>query len=432
MKRIIFLTLFLAASLLSAGNAQAQEKYRMTLEDCLNHALGYNYNRQSVKLSEEAKEESYRQSKMERLPSLNASASENLSHTKGNSAQWGGSVSANANMTLYQGMSTTNTIKQSALAAEQAEYRTSQYDNELTIKILQSFLTVLGNEELLKFQRTVLETSEAQKNNGLVLWQAGSILESDYLMLESQYETDKDNILETEISRNNSLLALKNLLSMDLYADLEIIYPDTSAIESLTLLPTENVVLDRSMNTLPDLKISEYGVDIAAMGLKISKSGFYPTLSLGGSIGTRHTEFSGFGSQLSDNRNEQIGLSLSIPIFNKNRNRSQVTQSKIALQQAELDNQQTTLDIQQTIIQEYRNVIAARSKYQASTVKENAYRKSFEAYSAKFNAGAITTVELLQQQNNYINALNDYIQNKYGFILKRKVLDVYMGEPVTM
>jgi hypothetical protein len=38
----------------------------------------------------------------------------------------------------------------------------------------------------------------------------------------------------------------------------------------------------------------------------------------------------------------------------------------------------------------------------------------------------------LQQQNNYINVLNDYIQSKYGFMLKRKVLDVYMGNTVTL
>jgi outer membrane protein TolC len=50
----------------------------------------------------------------------------------------------------------------------------------------------------------------------------------------------------------------------------------------------------------------------------------------------------------------------------------------------------------------------------------------------KFEQGAITAVELLQQQNNYISAMNDYVQSKYGFMLKRKVLDVYMGEPVRM
>jgi len=41
-------------------------------------------------------------------------------------------------------------------------------------------------------------------------------------------------------------------------------------------------------------------------------------------------------------------------------------------------------------------------------------------------------VELLQQQNNYLNALNSYIQNKYSLLMKRKILDIYMGKNITL
>lgn len=430
MKRIAFLIfagLFVA---LSQGNAQ--QTYRMTLEECLQYAMGNSYTREATKLNEEAREDSYQQSKNERLPTLNASAGETLSHRKGNEAEWSGSLGASSNVVLFQGGTVNNSIEQSELQLEQTRARSNQYDNQLTIDILQAFLAVLGNEELLRYQQEVLTASEAQRLNGEVLLRAENIIESDYLLLVSQYESDKNSIIETEITRNNSLLDLKNLMSMDPNIDLQIVYPDSSMVNSLLLLPSEETVVQRSMNTLPDVQISEYNVQIAETGLKISKAGHFPTLSLGGSIGTGHTEFSGLGSQLSDRRNESIGLSLSIPIFNRGRTRSNVTQSKIALRQAELDNQQTLLNLQQTIMKEHRNVISSRSRYQASEVRELAYRKSFEAYRVRFEAGTITTVELLQQQNNYINALNEYIQGKYGFILRRKILDVYMGEPITM
>jgi outer membrane protein len=77
-------------------------------------------------------------------------------------------------------------------------------------------------------------------------------------------------------------------------------------------------------------------------------------------------------------------------------------------------------------------VILAESKYKSSQVSQNAYFASFQAYQKKFEQGSITAVELLQQQNNYINVMNDYIQSKYSFMLRRKVLDVYMGNPVTL
>ncbi|MBQ6269415.1 MAG: TolC family protein, partial [Bacteroidetes bacterium] len=50
----------------------------------------------------------------------------------------------------------------------------------------------------------------------------------------------------------------------------------------------------------------------------------------------------------------------------------------------------------------------------------------------KFKVGSITAVELLQQQVNYLNYLNDFLQNKYSFLLNRKLLDVYMGIPIKL
>ncbi|MDL2283523.1 TolC family protein, partial [Odoribacter sp. OttesenSCG-928-G04] len=406
---------------------------KMSLENCLDYAFQNNYSRQSIKLNETAKEDLYDQSKMERLPSLSASLSENLSHTKGNSASWDGSYGLNANMTLYQGGSINHTIRQNLLKSKQSEYQTAQYDNELTIQILQAFLTALGNEELLKYQQAVLVTSEEQVKQGKDLFRVGQILESDYLLLEAQWATDQNNVLETTINRDNSLLSLKSLLSMNPQQPIQVIYPDTTTIQALLLVPNEEETLKRALETMPDILISNYNVEIAETGLKIVQSSYYPSLNFNGSIGTGHAKnFSNYGDQLADRRNEKVGLTLSIPIFNKNKTKSNVTQSRIALEQAELDQKQTELNIRQTVIQEYRNVISASSKYRTSEIKQGAYFKSFEAYRSQFNAGSITTVDLLQQQNNYINAINEYIQNKYGFMLKRKILDVYMGENITM
>jgi len=157
-----------------------------------------------------------------------------------------------------------------------------------------------------------------------------------------------------------------------------------------------------------------------------------PTVSLHGSVGTGHNNFDGLGNQLNSRFNQQIGVTLSIPVYDNSRTKSKVTQSRIALQQAELDRKQNELDIEQTVVTEYQNVISAYNKYLTTNTRQNAYSKTFDVYRAQFNHGAITTVDLLQQQNNYISALNDYIQSKYEFILRRKILDVYMGNQIIL
>ncbi len=410
-----------------------QDTLKLSLEECIEMVFNNNYNRQSILLDELSSEEAYNQSKLEWLPNLTASIGESYSHSKGSGNNWSGNYGLNTSVSVYQGGYVRSTIENARLSSEQSKYRTTQYDNELTIQVLQSFLTALGNEELLRYQHAVLKASEEQLNQGRVQYQAGEILNSDFLLLEAQYANDLNSMLETRISRNNSINSLKNLMSIDLAQEVKIVYPDEATLNDLADMPSQEEFITRSMETLPELRISDYDVEIAKTGVKLSRSSYFPTLSLSAGIGTGHAyDFSSYGTQLNNKLNENVGLTLSIPIFNNGRTKTKVTQSKISLQQFELERKQTELDVRQTLDQEFQEVVLAESKYKSAQIQHNAYQASFEAYQLKFEQGSITAVELLQQQNNYINVLNDYIQSKYGFLLKRKVLDVYMGYSVQL
>jgi outer membrane protein len=429
-KNVFTIILGMSVTLASAQNPPP-DSLRFTLEDCLKYAYANSYNLQVMKLSEDAAADTYEQSKKELLPDVSASASETLTNSKDNTAVTG-SYGISSSMTLYQGGNISRTVEQSKLKKELSGHQTAQYENTLIIQILQSFLTAIGNDELLRYQKVVVEASEEQWRQGKEQFSVGAILESDYLLLEAQFANDKNNVVNTEITRDNSLLALKKLLSMPATENLQLIPPDTEAVNALSILPTLNSVVESTLQTLPDLKISSYNVDIAKLNVNMSKANYLPTISLHSSIGTGHTDFAGVGTQLSDRLNEQIGVSLSFPIYDNSRTRSKVTQSRIALQQAELDSKQTALDIEHTVTTEYKDVVSAYNKYQTTEIRQNAYSKTFDVYRAQFRAGSITAVDLLQQQNNFISALNDYIQSKYEFILKRKILDVYMGNQITM
>ena len=434
--------LFICCMLLYSFNyVMAQEiteaDYRFSLEDCITFAFANSYTRQSMKLSEQSSKEVYDLSKYQRYPNLSASLSEGLSHSQGapgsSSSNWNGSYGINSSVTLYQGGTITNTIEQNKLRADQAVLQTQQYDLNLVVQILQAFLSVLGNQELLNYQEAVVIASAEQLIQGEARWKAGSILESDYLLLNAQDAGAKSNVVNTKISIVNSLITLKNLLSMEPLENLEIVYPSDREIDVLALLPSQEIALQRCLATSPTLRLNQNSIEIAANSLQLAKAGYYPTVSLGGSLGTSHsTDYSNFGNQLSNNFNQRINLSVSIPIFDNYRTKSQVAQNKIALAQAEITKKEQQLSLSQMLIQEYQSVISLYTQYRANNISQDAYYKTYIAYKAKFDAGAATVVDLLQQQNNYLNSLNGFIQSKYGFLLNRKILDVYMGEPITL
>ena len=413
--------------------AQESASYQFTLEDCTRFAFANSYERQSMALTGKSLEASYEQAKQQRLPSLSASYSQNISN---NENGWGtsGNVGVGTSIPIYQGGQINNTIEQSRLNLERNEAQMERYDNQTTTQILQSFLSILGNQELLNYQIEVMKTSGEQLKQGQSRYQAGAILESDFLLLQAQYYSDSNNVVDTRINIENNILDLKILLSMDPSDELGIIAPDTDDLDQLrTSLPSEEEVIQQSMAYLPDLKMGDYDIKIAEKSLAIAKGGYYPTVSANANVGMGVLSFDGSGTQKwYSTPSESAGISVNIPIYSRGNTKANVKKSQIALEQAQLEYEQTELTVRQIVAQAYRNVISAYNAYKVSEVRENAYRKSFEAYNIQYRYGTITTVELLQQQNAYLNVLNTYIQNKYSLLMKRKVLDVYTGKKITL
>ena len=428
----IFLSVFLV-SLVFSGIAQEHQSYRFTLEDCLRFAFANSYERKTMELTGKSLEASYEQSKQQRLPSLSASVGQNLSNNE-NGWSTSGNVGVGSSVTIYQGGNINNTIEQNRLNVERNEVQLQRYDNQLTLQILQSFLSILGNQELVSYQQEVLNTSRAQLKQGQARHRLGTILESDLLLLEAQYYSDSNNVADTRINIENNLLDLKVLLSMNPSDDLEIVAPNTDNLEMLKeTLPTEEEAVSLAMETMPDLRMSDYDIRLAEKSVDLARGNYFPSISANANVGMGILSYDSDGnSKWYGTPTESVGVSMSIPIYSRGQTKANVKKSRIALEQAQLDYEQSTLAVRQTVVQAYRNVVSAYNAYQVSQVKENAYSKSFNAYNMQYQYGNITTVELLQQQNNYLNALNSYIQNKYSLLMKRKILDVYMGKRIEL
>lgn len=429
MKRhLIFAFVFLCGSLI----AQETKSYQFTLEDCIRFAFANSNERKSMELSGETQQVSYEQSKRQRLPNLSASVGENFSN---NANGWSasGNVGLGSSVVIYQGGNIRNTIEQNRINMERTNAQLEKYDDQMVMQILQSFLTVLGNDELLKYQTEVLKTSKEQFNQGQVKYNVGSILESDLLLLEAQYYSDSNNVVDTRIDRDNNLLALKVLLSMDPMDELQIVSPNTDDLEDLfTSLPSQENAIELAMDYMPDLKMSDYDIQLAQKSVDMARGSYFPSINANANVGMGILSFNPNETHWYNTPSESVGVSMSIPIYSRGATKANVKKSQIALQQAQLDYDQSVLNVRQTVVQSYQDVVSAYNSYKVSEKKENAYSKSFDAYNLQYQYGKITTVELLQQQNNYLNALNGYIQNKYSLVMKRKILDIYMGKEINL
>ena len=356
-KKILAFVFFVL--LVFSGMAQENHSYRFSLEDCLHFAVANSYERKSMELTGKSLETTYEQSKQQRLPNLSASVGQNFSNNE-NGWSTSGNVGVGSSVTIYQGGNINNTIEQNRLNLERNEVQLERYDNQLATQILQSFLTVLGNQELLNYQLEVLNTSREQLKQGRSRHKVGAILESDLLLLEAQYYSDSNNVVDTRINIDNNLLGLKVLLSMNPTDDLQIVSPDTDNLDGLKeSLPSEEEAINMAMEYMPDLRMGDYDIRLAEKSVDMARGNYFPSISANANLGMGVLSFDGDGnSRWYGKPTESAGISMSIPIYSRGQTKANVKKSRIALEQAQLDYEQSALSVRQTVVQAYRNVVS--------------------------------------------------------------------------
>ena len=435
---MIFWALLLTASLVYAQD-NTSEKKSFTLEECLQYAESNNFSIQSSSINISTSELSYKQAKMNIAPSVLASATQGFNF--GNyekSVGWNGNYGISAGMTLFNGLSNANKIKQNKLNVEQSQLSLESSKNNIRVAVIQAFLAIMMNEELLGYQQQVLTASREQMEQGRQQLDVGQILESDYKMLQAQYTSDLYNIENTKNNIQANYLTLKNLLSMNPSTEISITLPDSATLFKSLELPSLQELIERSTNYLPELKMSENDIASAEYDVKIQKANYYPTLTANASISTGYNGSNltapntAWGTQLWHGLGENIGLSLNIPIYQRGSVRNSVKLAEYRAQQVELQNKETIYKVNQELQQIYLDVTKSQNNFISAEAKKDAYLANYKTYSLRFKYGSVTAVDLIQQQTNFLNQLNLFMQAKYSYVLQRKILDVYMGIPVTL
>jgi outer membrane protein len=78
------------------------------------------------------------------------------------------------------------------------------------------------------------------------------------------------------------------------------------------------------------------------------------------------------------------------------------------------------------------DVRSARIEYEASIEKYQATRESSALSDEKFKQGIINSVDYLVTKTNMIVAESQLLQSKYNLIFSYKILDFYMGIPLSL
>ena len=85
----------------------------------------------------------------------------------------------------------------------------------------------------------------------------------------------------------------------------------------------------------------------------------------------------------------------------------------------------------QTIQQAHADATAALKRYAATEKNVVALEESFRYTEQRFNVGMVNSLEYNDAKNRLSAAQSELLQAKYEYLFRMKILDFYMGNPLT-
>lgn len=437
--------------LLPAGmKAEDDMPKQWTLRNCIDYALEHNITIRRNRISVESTQEDVKTAKADFLPSLSGNISQRIVNRPNNTSgtiisgdnittsesktSYNGSYGIDASWTVYNGSKRVNTVKQQQLNSRMAELTVDQSENSIEENITQLYVQILYSAEAVKVNESTLEVSRKEFERGQQLFDAGSIASSDLAQLEAQVSNDNYQLVTAQTTLQNYKLQLKQLLELDGDFEMDLFLPQLDDSSVLIPLPTKDDVYQTALNLRPEIESGKLNIEASDMNIKIARAGYIPTLSLSAGIGTTNAngnDFS-FSEQVKQNWNNSIGLTLSIPIFDKRQTKSTINKAKLQMQTSQLDLMDEQKTLYKTIESLWLSANSAQQQYVAATQKLKSTQASYALVSEQFNLGMKNTVELLTEKNNLLSAQQETLQAKYTAILNAGLLRFYQGEAINL
>ncbi|GAB5540118.1 MAG: TolC family protein [Salibacteraceae bacterium] len=445
------------------------------MEECIEIAWKNNLQIKQAQLDVDAGENELQNSKANRLPNLNGFASHNynwgqridpFTNQFANTRVQSNSFGLNSSITLFNGFQNEQNIK-----AQQASLQTIIYDvesqkNQVALAVSSAYLSVLLAEELLSVADVQVNITQQQLSRVEKLVDAGASNIGVQYDLEAQLASDVANQTQRKNDYQLSLLQVKQLLMLPADETLSL-EKSTEGFDEETVLVSVPSVYAQAEQNMPEIKRAQMSIQQWENQIKVSKSGYYPSLTLSGSIGTGYSglrteptsitpgspvqigatesgEFVfaptfdtevqrvAFGTQLSDNFNQFVGLSLNVPIFNRGGVYTSVQRSRINQERAEIQLDAEKRDLRQRIESAHADAVAAKQTVVANEKAVEASRRAFEFSEIRFENGALNVIDFNNAKNNLQAAEARLSRAKFDYLFKTMVLEFYLGQPLSM
>ena len=479
--RPFFFSLFLlcAGSLSSSTVAQRSGNDVWTLQRCLEHALEHNLQLQQAELGIVRGALAETSAKGAFLPNLNASSSygvnigqriDPFTNQFASDAVQSSNYGMSSGLTLFNGFQNHLNLRRARLGLELAQTNVEIAQNNVALSLASAYLNVLFQKEFLTIAQLNAEATGRQVDRVQKLVNAGAAAESDLYDVLAQQAADQSSVVSAENGVTIAKLALAQLLQLsgDEADNLDVAPPSDDLLEAVQLPLSADAAVAFALNAFPDMKAAELQVTDAYLGLDLAKAQRMPRITGSYSVGSGYSQnrqtlvsdpvtqdvtietvegillttpaviqdgeyaTMSFQDQFTNNLNQSIFFSLSLPIFNGFGIETNIDRAEVDVLSAQLAKEQTAQSLTQTVEQSWADARAAQRTFEANDRALEAATLAMTNAEARFEAGAISALEYADARTRLDNARINALRTQYDFVFKTRILDFYLGRPLSL
>lgn len=404
--------------------------------ECVDYAYSNNISLKKQLLTQQSGIINTEAANAEWLPTLNFATTHGYTnYAKEGSNSYTGTYGLNASWNVWDGGRRTSNIDLNKVQNRIDSYSVEAVRNNLETTILKYYLNILYNREAVTIAENALELSKAQLDRANELMNVGKLSRVDYSQFESQYLSDNSSLVTARGQLQSSLTDLKQMLqlSLDTRFELDDFIPSDDII-NVESLPDMLQVYDTALNWLPEIINGQLKSQLQDYNIKIARSGYMPTISLNAGIGTgtNSSDPSKWGEQMGNKLNEQVSVTLSVPIIDQKSASTKTRLAQIDKLNADLDYRQLQIDLSKTIESLFVDANNYIAQYNSGKMQVQSAALTEELTTEKFNLGLVNTVELLTAHTNLLSARMQLLQSKYLAILSIKMINFYQHNLITL
>lgn len=452
-----------------------------SLQRCLDHAFEHNIQIQLGQLGEASAAIGTQSAKGAFLPNLNGNMSHGYNFGRTidpftnqfveSSAIRSNSFGLSTGMVLFNGFQNHLNLRRAKLAEASAEAQREIAENNVVLTIAGAFLNVLFQEEFVRVADFNRQATARQVDRMRSMVAAGAAAEFDLYDVEAQLAADEANIVSTKNALGLAKLNLVQLLQLPASeADgFELVRPSDEDLQRADLPPSPEAAVAYALGSFPEIRQADLQVEDALLGLDIAKSGRYPRIFASYNFGTGYSGASrsiegepltelipitlyaedgapftiyteqtsynfvttSFNDQLSQNFNQSVFFSMSVPIFNNFSVKSSIEQAEVGALRAQYQLEQTKQTLTTSIESAWADARAASEQSVAQEASLVAAERAFLNTEKRYEAGASTAIDYADARTLYDNARVNALRAKYDLAFKSRILDFYMGKAMT-